>query len=163
MSHKDVENEIKNLNDPDVKLYKSAVWIEECKKEMWLGVRKRADGTHKERGSASLHDGKGYLGEEKAEVDCINFGKWIKDNFSKDDNIYLRMDIEGSEYTVLPSMIEDGSIDYINNLSVEFHWRKFCSPNRELFKKIHQDLYNYFNSNKNIKYEEMENMSLKGV
>jgi hypothetical protein len=31
------------------------------------------------------------------------------------------MDIEGSEYEVLPKMIQDGSIDYINSIYVEWH------------------------------------------
>jgi hydrogenase maturation factor HypE len=31
------------------------------------------------------------------------------------------MDIEGSEYKVLPKMIEDGSIKYINTLIIEWH------------------------------------------
>ena len=35
------------------------------------------------------------------------------------------MDIEGAEYKVLDSIISDGSIEYIDKLSVEFHHKKY--------------------------------------
>jgi FkbM family methyltransferase len=54
-------------------------------------------------------------------VEAINFSKWILKNFTEDDLIILKMDIEGSEYKVLPKMIEDGSIKYINTLIIEWH------------------------------------------
>lgn len=58
---------------------------------------------------------------ETSEVESINLSKWIDDNFEKDDYIVLKMDIEGSEYTVLPKMIEDGTIKYVDNLIIEWH------------------------------------------
>jgi FkbM family methyltransferase len=54
-------------------------------------------------------------------VECIDFSKWIKDSFSKDDYIFVKMDVEGSEYKILPKMIEDNSIQYINSLVIEWH------------------------------------------
>lgn len=54
-------------------------------------------------------------------VECINLGEWIKNSFSKEDKIYLKLDIEGAEYEVLNSMIDDGSIFYPDKLFVEFH------------------------------------------
>ena len=41
--------------------------------------------------------------------------------FSKDDLIYCKMDIEGSEFFVLRHLIETGEIAKINTLFVEFH------------------------------------------
>jgi len=57
-------------------------------------------------------------------VKCIDFSKWIIDNFALTDYIRLGMDIEGAEYMVLPKMIKDGSIDYINDAKIEFHYNK---------------------------------------
>jgi FkbM family methyltransferase len=54
-------------------------------------------------------------------VECIDFSQWIKNNFSKEDYIFVKMDIEGSEYKILPKMIDDGSINYINDLAIEWH------------------------------------------
>jgi len=68
---------------------------------------------------------------------CIDFGKWIKDNFSKDDYIVLKMDIEGAEHDILPHMIVDGSIYYLNLAYVEFHDKK-----REGYSILKQTLKN---------------------
>jgi FkbM family methyltransferase len=62
---------------------------------------------------------------QQREVSCFDFSRFILENFSKDDNIIVKMDIEGSEYDVLEKMIVDGSIEYLNHISVEWHSRFF--------------------------------------
>jgi FkbM family methyltransferase len=65
----------------------------------------------------------------KAEVECIDLSDFIVNNFSKNDNIIIKMDIEGSEYDTLERMIETGSIEYVNVLVVE--WHSHCFTNKE--------------------------------
>ena len=156
LSFDNIVKKSKIYNIPNLKIYDKAAWNENCKKEFWLGNRLSKDGREKGRGSASLFSGKGRLGTDKSEVDCIDFGKWVKENFLKEDYIYLRMDIEGSEYVVLPSMIKDGSIDYVNCISLEFHAHKFRGKNRKIFEKIHKELKDFFKNCKNIKIEILE-------
>jgi FkbM family methyltransferase len=78
----------------------------------------------------------------KEEVSCVDFSKFIKDNFNKEDNIIIKMDIEGSEYDTLEKMIVDGTIEYINHISVEWHSRFFRNESEtklreeELVKKL---------------------------
>jgi FkbM family methyltransferase len=70
---------------------------------------------------------KAHLGtnfEKSVEVECLDLSKFILDNFSKDDFIVVKLDIEGAEYDVLKKMIKDDSISYINDLYVEFHSHK---------------------------------------
>jgi len=62
-----------------------------------------------------------YEWHEDVRVESIDISQWILDSFSKDDHIVMKMDIEGSEYEVLPKMINDGSITYINHLWIEWH------------------------------------------
>jgi len=72
-------------------------------------------------------------------VKCIDFSKWIMDNFSKDDYIILKVDIEGAEYEVFEKMLTDGSINYIDKAYVEFHYDKIHmekSKHDELIKKL---------------------------
>jgi FkbM family methyltransferase len=59
------------------------------------------------------------------EVPCIDLSNFIKSNFNKEDNIIVKMDIEGSEYDVLERMIAEGTLEYVNNISVEWHSRFF--------------------------------------
>jgi FkbM family methyltransferase len=65
----------------------------------------------------------------KAKVRCINFSKFIQDNFNQEDFLVVKLDIEGSEYDVIDSLIENNTIQYINDLYVEFHSRFFVNAN----------------------------------
>jgi FkbM family methyltransferase len=60
-------------------------------------------------------------------VECIDFDKWIKTSFSFDDYIVVKLNIEGAEYPVLESML-DSSLALIDELAVEFHWKKLDCP-----------------------------------
>lgn len=73
------------------------------------------------------------------EVECINFSNWINNNFSEKDKITLKLDIEGAEFDVLSSMIEDKSINKIENLYVEFHVDA-CPNQINKYEKILNDL-----------------------
>jgi FkbM family methyltransferase len=75
---------------------------------------------HEKHQRAESHE-KLYEWSDPVLVECIDFSKWIKDNFSKEDYIFLKMDIEGSEYKILPKMINDGTISYIDALVIEWH------------------------------------------
>lgn len=61
--------------------------------------------------------------KEPLTVQGLDFSKWIMENFDKEDYIVCKMDIEGAEYDVLPKMVEDGSIEYMNQMIIEFHTR----------------------------------------
>lgn len=72
-------------------------------------------------------------------VESIDFSNWIKQNFSIDDYIFLKMDIEGSEYRVLPKMISDDTMQYVNSLVIEWHdWvmPEYVEKTNELQKQI---------------------------
>ena len=59
------------------------------------------------------------------------------DNFSKDDFIVCKMDIEGAENDVLEKMISDGSIEYINILYLEPHNKDYKDKaNAEAMAKL---------------------------
>jgi len=60
----------------------------------------------------------------KRKVDCIDMGDCIKSNFTKEDHIVLKLDIEGAEYQVIPKLCEDGVFDYIDRFYCEIHGSK---------------------------------------
>jgi len=125
-------NQIKKLDIPNVKLHPVAASTKEGKRDFYLGNRSPVGST--------LFKGKGRSEQvSHMQVDCIDFNKWILDNLDKNDYIHMNMDIEGSEYEVLPHMIEGGSIYYINFMEVEFHSRKFKGENRIKFDHIHKE------------------------
>lgn len=54
-------------------------------------------------------------------IQCINLSDFIKNNFSVNDDIFLKLDIEGSEYEVLDQMIKEDTLKYIKSANIEFH------------------------------------------
>lgn len=95
-----------------------AIWIYNGMVDIYLNKRIRSG-----QGS-SIYKSKSRNRKEATSLPCIDFSSWIKQNFSLDDYIVLKMDIEGAEYPVLNKMIEDKSIDYIDILFIEFHFQK---------------------------------------
>jgi FkbM family methyltransferase len=73
--------------------------------------------------------------EHPIKTPCIDFSKWLKDNFKPEDNIYLKMNIEGAEYDILEKMILDGTIDYIKTAWIQWHWQK-CGIPQDRHNKI---------------------------
>ena len=63
----------------------------------------------------------GMMYDNPHRVNAIDFSAWIIENFSKDDYIICKMDIEGAEYDVVPKMIKDGSVEYMDEMIIEFH------------------------------------------
>jgi FkbM family methyltransferase len=62
--------------------------------------------------------------DDKSGVESIDISKFILDNFSKEDYIVLKMDIEGAEYKVVDKMYNDGSLNYISKFYGELHGPK---------------------------------------
>ena len=104
--------------DLPTKLIQKVVWIEDGPIKFYIGGKYYYE-------SSSVYGNKFNVDKNNyIETESVNLGKWIKENFSKDDYIVLKMDIECAEYEVLRSMLNDGSIDYVNELFAEFHFKK---------------------------------------
>lgn len=96
---------------PDVTVINKAAWIKDGKIDFYLALP---------GGTRSSLFRREQCNKEKIQVDCFDLGKWIKDNFKKDDYIILSLDIAGAEYDVVNKLICDNSIEYIDRLYVEF-------------------------------------------
>lgn len=95
-------------------------------------------------GWASSVDGIGfnYHGyEDKIEIPSIDFSKFVS-NLPCDANIICKMDIEGSEFSVLRHMIQENTITKIKELYVEFHERFMPSESPETKQKLISDISN---------------------
>lgn len=56
------------------------------------------------------------------EIPCFDLSSWIKDSFTSNDYIILKLDIEGAEYDVLEKMVADETIQMVNELWGEWHY-----------------------------------------
>ena len=53
---------------------------------------------------------------------CIDFAAFIERNFAPDDNLILKMDIEGAEYDVLERLMQRGLLGWFKEFYIEYHW-----------------------------------------
>ena len=120
--------------------FQKAVWIEDKEIDFYIcGKGSHGSTVCKEKYSNGVDH------ENPIKVEAIDFSSWLKEKFSEDDYIVLKLDIEGAEYEVLSKMIDDGTIDWVNELIIEFHGRKQmnCTQrHHDLYKKIETYLTN---------------------
>jgi FkbM family methyltransferase len=67
----------------------------------------------------------------------IDFSRWLLANFSREDHIVVKMDIEGAEYKVLEKMLSNGALSLVNQLRCEWHYDRFP----EITKAYHDKIY----------------------
>lgn len=79
---------------------------------------------------------------EEHEVKSIDFSSLLKETVTKEDYVLIKMDIEGSEFSVLDKMIEDNSIELIDEIYVEFHERHF--DDEEFYKNKKEEYFKIF-------------------
>ena len=92
------------------------------------GFTKFYIGGHWNQESSSLFEGKSNVNpNDYVEVETVNIGQWITSNFSPEDYIVLKLDVEGAEYEILDAMMSDNSFEWINELYGEEHFNKHGS------------------------------------
>jgi FkbM family methyltransferase len=132
-------------NNPTVQIQNSAVWVNNDIKKIHLS-EEYTDGSSLLNSLNNLKD------DHYLETSCFDLSSWIAENFSKDDYLILKLDIEGAEYEVLNKMIEDGTINLINEFWGEWHDMKI---NDEFTKSLAQKVYKYIEDN-NIEFKQWE-------
>jgi FkbM family methyltransferase len=110
-----------NYND-NVTFIQKAVWTSDDIINFYINTKniKKQCGSSiiKEKITGSLDK------ENPIKVNTIDFSSWLKNNFTINDYIIVQMNIEGAEYDVLNKCINDGAINLINILFVQFHEKK---------------------------------------
>jgi FkbM family methyltransferase len=131
--------------DPTVQIQNSAVWIENTTKKFYI-CDLYTDGS-------SLLNSLNELKEDQyIEIPCFDLSSWIKNTFTSEDYIILKLDIEGAEYEVLNKMIDNGTIGLINEFWGEWHDIKISDQRT---KDLAQKVYSYLKDN-NINFKEWE-------
>lgn len=86
------------------------------KKAIWVSNGKKVFDGWQLKDTTSIDDKNG--------VDAIDLSQFVLDNFSKNDYIILKIDVEGAEYKVIDKMDNDGSLAYISKIYGELHGPK---------------------------------------
>ena len=107
-------------NDPKVHLYNNAVWDKVDKVKIYISTEwSDASTLYLEKFDRKIDQ------DLYNEVDSIDLSDFIKNNFTPEDYIILKLDIEGVEYDVLYHLAQTGVLSYVNELWGEWHLDKF--------------------------------------
>ena len=107
-------------NDPKVHLYNNAVWDKEDVVKIYISTEwSDASTLYLEKVDRKI-DQNLY-----SEVKSIDLSEFIKNNFTPEDYIILKLDIEGAEYDVLYHLVQTNILSYVNELWGEWHLDKF--------------------------------------
>ncbi|KAJ6802602.1 uncharacterized protein M6B38_192535 [Iris pallida] len=60
----------------------------------------------------------------------FDFAEWVKNTVSEDDFVVVKMDVEGTEFDLIPRLFETGAICLIDELFLECHYNRWqrCCP-----------------------------------
>lgn len=142
-----------------VQEHRQAVWIYDGTVDFYINQKSRTS-SYTRGGTILKEKVTGHLDKRHPEkVPCIDISKWLLENFTKEDYVFVKMDVEGAEYAVLEKMLTDGSMDLIDKLHLEWHWGvigmkeedhlNLCNRLKErLGDKLHDDYIPISASNK---------------
>jgi FkbM family methyltransferase len=106
------------FKDLNISLYNKAVWIHNGTLTFKLyGDSGLSQGSLLEETKGDLSYGDYH---SSTTVECIDLYEFIT-KFHSESNLYIKMDIEWAEYTILPTMLEKGWPSNIKKIWVEFH------------------------------------------
>lgn len=112
--------------DLGVNFYPFAAWTKDMEKDFYLCDNKVG---------SSLMPSKSKTGmdfDNPIKVQAIDFSEWLRKNIPEGSFVVLKMDIEGAEYSVIPKMIEDGTIKLINRLYIDWHVKRMHGISAEV-------------------------------
>ena len=113
----------KDKYDVEIEFINKAVWNEKTNIQFYAS---------RNTYSSTLCPHKSSGGPRPAyKCEAVDFSEWLKNNVSKDDLVICDMDIECSEYVVLPHLIKNKTINLIDYLIIEWHGNKCGDWNDE--------------------------------
>nr|WP_255714243.1 FkbM family methyltransferase [Pelagibacterium xiamenense] len=117
-----------------VEVVEKAAWDRDGTMPLYLG---HSQSSTLLTGKVPLDNYPEYVITYDASVDVVTLdtAKWLRETIRPGDEVVMKMDIEGSEYVVLPKLIEGGEIDMIAELRCEFHPERFPA-----YQGLHGDL-----------------------
>ncbi|XP_030466017.2 uncharacterized protein LOC115685142 [Syzygium oleosum] len=70
---------------------------------------------------------------EVATIQGFDFAEWLKNTVTEKDFVVMKMDVEGTEFDLIPRLFETGAICLIDELFLECHynrWQRCCPGER---------------------------------
>lgn len=112
------------FDSPSIHIEEAAAWISDGTATLYLG-NPLSSTLLKGKRQSPRHPEFAIDYTKSVTVRTIDFARWLAISFTRDDEIIVKMDIEGAEYAVLSRLLASGAIDLIDTLFCEFHHDRF--------------------------------------
>lgn len=138
-----------------INLVPSAAWIrnETLLFEVSRGGGKAGEtGQRIGRGMGRIRpsDSSAPIGNDVDRIQGFDFANWLKNTVSKKDFVVMKMDVEGTEFDLIPKLFETGAICLIDEIFLECHynrWQRCCPGVRSSkFQKTYNQCLDLFSS-----------------
>lgn len=73
------------------------------------------------------------------QVPSVDLSRFLREVATTTNYLVLKLDVEGAEYEILPKMLDNGTIDLVDELLIEFHWDK-CGVPEARHEQLRHDL-----------------------
>ncbi|OIV98562.1 hypothetical protein TanjilG_12148 [Lupinus angustifolius] len=97
-----------------------------------------------------LQSSAGVFDGEVEKIQGFDFADWLKSMVSKNDFVVMKMDVEGTEFDLIPRLFETGAICLVDEIFLECHynrWQRCCPGKRSTkYEKTYQQCLELFNS-----------------
>ena len=118
----------------DITTHASALWVHDGEVTFYDSGNEGSTTERKKSNLLHKRDGGVYPGKprkfEKIKVKCIDLSRFILEQ-PKEAEIYLKLDIEGGEYEVMPHLDETGALKRVKMLFLELHAPKLLDRTAE--------------------------------
>jgi len=97
-----------------------------------------------------LQSSGGFDGGEVEKIPGFDFADWLKNTVSKNDFVVMKMDVEGTEFDLIPRLFETGAICLVDEIFLECHynrWQRCCPGQRSpKYEKTYDQCLQLFTS-----------------
>ncbi|KAJ1416302.1 S-adenosyl-L-methionine-dependent methyltransferase [Sesbania bispinosa] len=87
---------------------------------------------------------------EVEKIQGFDFADWLKNTVSKNDFVVMKMDVEGTEFDLIPRLFETGAICLVDEIFLECHynrWQRCCPGQRSpKYEKTYDQCLELFTS-----------------
>lgn len=83
-------------------------------------------------------------------VQAFDFAEWLKQTVSEQDYVVMKMDVEGTEFDLIPRLFDTGAICLVDEVFLECHynrWQKCCPGERSpKYQNTYEECLELFSS-----------------
>lgn len=138
-----------------VTLLPYAAWV----RNETLSFEINQDPGHKDvekgRGMGRIQPGQSSASSDAVvdQIEGFDFANWLKNSVSERDFVVMKMDVEGTEFDLIPRLFETGAICLIDEIFLECHynrWQRCCPGERSSkYQKTYDQCLDLFSNLRN--------------